>query len=196
MSVQESRKQLAETEKTEIGSMHTNLFAVRAGIELRNVIETAADKAPILAGLSLRLKTVRVRCSSVETLDQIMDEFEVEAVTKARLTVDKSFNILMREDDDVRDKSAERDAQRSTLVDFVDGRSAREGKLLLEESNDLIDSNILQTRDVVFVAEDVELSHQVPVGPRCERRVVGTRAVAADFVIGDPADEPELRRSD
>ena len=133
--------------------MHTNLFAVRAGIELRNVIETAADKAPILAGLSLRLKTVRVRCSSVETLDQIMDEFEVEAVTKARLTVDKSFNILMREDDDVRDKSAERDAQRSTLVDFVDSRSAREGKLLLKESNDLIDSNILQTIHGVFSTE-------------------------------------------
>lgn len=114
----------------------------------------------------------------------------MEDVTKARLTVDKSFDVFVGENDDVRDKSAERDAKRSTLVDFVDGGSAREGELLLEESNDLIDSNILQTRNVVFVAEDVQLNHQVPVVPRCEGSVVRTSAIATDFVISDPADEP------
>lgn len=128
--------------------------------------------------------------SSVQALDQVVDELEVEAFTEARLAIDKSFNIFVRKDDDVSDKFAKRHAKWSTLVDLVDGGGARESKLLLEESNDLVDSNILQARDVVFVAEDVELDHQVPVVPGCERGVVGANAIAADFVISDPADEP------
>lgn len=169
--------------------MHTNLLSVRAGIDFRDVVETAADESPILAESSLGFEAIRVRGGSVQTLDQVVDELKVQTFTEARLAIDKGFNILVGEDDDICDKSAKRYAERSTFVNLVNSRSAREGELFAKEINDLIDGNILQARDVVFVAEDVELNHQIPVVPRRKGGIVGTSAMAADFVVSDPADE-------
>lgn len=60
----------------------------------------------------------------------------------------------------------------------------------MEEGDHLIDGNILDASNIVLVAEDEKVNHEILVAPGAKRRIVRTDAVATNFVVGDPTDEP------
>jgi hypothetical protein len=162
-------------------------------IDFRNVVAATRDQTPLFTSEALGLEAILVTCSSVKALDEILDEVGMETISKMGLTVDQTFNVLVREHHHVCNESTNGNALRGLCVDFLNGGSAREGELILEESDHLVDCNILDTRDVVLVAENEEIDHELPVVPGTERGVVRTGTVATNFVVGDPTNEPADR---
>ena len=162
-------------------------------INFRNVVAAAGDQTPLLTGQTLGLEAILVACSSVETLDEILDEVGMETISEMGLTVDQTFDVLMRENHHVCDKSTDRNVLRGLCVNLLNGGSAREGELILEKGDHLVDCNVLDTRNVVLVTEDEEIDHELPVVPGTEGRIVRTSAAATNFVVGDPTNEPTDR---
>jgi hypothetical protein len=75
--------------------MNPNLLAVQASTYFRNVIEAAIDLTPLLTGQALDVVSLCVSCSPVKTLDKVCNEFAVESVSEARLSVNQGFDILV-----------------------------------------------------------------------------------------------------
>jgi hypothetical protein len=120
------------------------------------MIVATADFSPLLTSQALVMVSLLVVCGSVKFLNKVLDEVTVEPVSEAGLAINQSFDVLVRKYNHFCDESAEGSALRGEFIDLFDGRGARKGELLVEEADDLVDGDILNARDVVLVAEDVE----------------------------------------
>jgi hypothetical protein len=113
----------------------------------RNMIVATVDLTPLVTGQALETISLLVVCGPVKALDKILDEVAVEPISEARLAINQSFDILVWEYNHVSNESAEGGALGGKFVDFVNGRGAREGKLIVEQADDLVDCNVLDARD-------------------------------------------------
>lgn len=159
-------------------------------IGFRNVVATTRDQTPLFTSEALGLEAILVACSSVKALDKILDEVGVETISEMGLTVDQTFDVLVRDHHHICNESTDGYALGCLCVDLFNGGGAREGELILKEGNHLVDCNVLDTRNIVLVAEDEEIDHELPVVPGTERGIVRAGTVATNFVVGDPTNEP------